>query len=219
MEKQKKEKNLDVKEEKSKEQAKEELKELKEELKETKDELKEAKQELGKCEEKKEDFEAKAKEYYEQLLRLKADFENYRKRIEKEKPELIKWGKYELILKIFPLYEILLSAHEHITKVDPDKCSKEQINKLIEGLDMIFKEFSKLFESEGIKEIDLLNKPYDPMLCEIIGVVDGNDENDGLVVEEIQKGYMIDSKVLRPAKVKIAKKKISNTNENKEENK
>jgi len=157
---------------------------------------------------KKEDWESKAKDYYEQILRLKADFENYRKRIEKEKPQLIEWGKRELILKIFPLYEILLSAHEHINKFDSEKCSKEQIDEVIKGLDLIFKEFSKFFEGEGIRQMDLLNKPYDPMMCEIIGIIDGNDDNDGLVVEVVQKGYMIDSQILKPAKVKIAKKKI-----------
>jgi len=174
-------------------------------------------EEINVKEEKKEDWETKAKDYYEQILRLKADFENYRKRIEKEKPQLIEWGKKELILKIFPLYEILLSAHQHITRFDYEKCSKEQIEELIKGLDLIFKEFSKLFEGEGIRQMDLLNKPYDPMMCEIIGIVDGNDDNDGLVVEVIQNGYMIDSQILRPAKVKIAKNKVEEKSKNENE--
>src|ERR1035437_7867953 len=55
-----------------------------------------------------------AEDYYNQLLRLQADFENYRKRVEKEKPELIKWGKAEMLLKLLPLYDLLLSANLHI---------------------------------------------------------------------------------------------------------
>src|SRR3989339_1367048 len=54
-----------------------------------------------------------AEDYYDQLLRLQADFENYRKRVEKEKPELIKWGKAEMLLKLLPLYDLLLAAHLH----------------------------------------------------------------------------------------------------------
>ena len=55
-----------------------------------------------------------AEDYYNQLLRLQADFENYRKRVEKEKPELIKWGKAEILLRLLPLYDLLLAAHLHI---------------------------------------------------------------------------------------------------------
>lgn len=185
------------------------LKDAEKDAARTEEKLEDKKEELKTCEGEKDDWERKAGDYYDQLLRLKADFENYRKRNEKEKPELIKWGKYELILKIFPLYDMLISAHNHVINMDVGKCSKEQIDSLIKGLDMVFAEFSKSFEAEGIRPMELLNKPYDPMLCEIIGIVEGDEKNDGLVVEEFQKGYMIESKVLRPAKVKIAKKKTA----------
>ncbi|GAB4031859.1 MAG: nucleotide exchange factor GrpE [Elusimicrobiota bacterium] len=183
-----------------------ELKKAEASAERAKEKLEESSEKLEKCEGEASQWEKKAAEYYDQLLRLKADFENFRKRTEKEKPELIKWGKNELILKIFPLYDILLSAHEHLAGVDPQKCAPGQIEEVLKGLEMIFKEFSKFFEGEGIRPMELLNKPYDPMKCEIIGIDQGTEENDGLITEVFQKGYMLEDKVLRPAKVKIAKK-------------
>ncbi len=152
---------------------------------------------------------SKEKEYYDQLLRLKADFENYRKRVEKEKPELIKWGKAELLAKLLPLYDLLLQAHLHIAKVQesPEGLSPAQAGELMKGLEMIFKEFSKTFEGEGIRPMETAGKPYDPMTAEIMGIVETGEDRDGLVVDELQKGFYYGEKVLRPARVRIGRKK------------
>lgn len=144
-----------------------------------------------------------AADYYNQLLRLQADFENYRKRMEKDRPELIKWGKAEILLRLLPLYDMLLSAHAHINTAKENGGGDETLK----GLDMIFKEFSKVFDAEGLRAMEPVGKPYDPMASEILGIVDGTDENDGFVVEELQKGFYYGDKILRPARVKIAKKK------------
>ena len=143
-----------------------------------------------------------AEDYYGQLLRLQADFENYRKRVEKEKPDLIKYGKADILIRLLPLYDLLLSAHNHINGARDGGGSGD----VLKGLEMIFKEFSKVFEAEGLRPMEPVGKPYDPMACEILGVVDGTDENDGLVTEELQKGFWYGDKILRPARVKIAKK-------------
>jgi len=146
---------------------------------------------------------AQAEDYYNQLLRLQADFENYRKRVEKDKPGLIKWGKAEILLRLLPLYDMLLAAHQHVNTAKDGGGNGE----VLKGLEMIFKEFSKVFESEGLRQMEPVGKPYDPMASEILGVVDGTEENDGLVVEELQKGFYYGENILRPARVKIAKKK------------
>lgn len=145
-------------------------------------------------------------DYYDQLLRLQADFENYRKRVEKEKPELIKYGKADILARLLPLYDLLLAAHSHVNSAKDGAAGGDDVLK---GLEMIFKEFSRVFEAEGIRPMDPVGKPYDPMACEILGVVDGTDENDGLVTEELQKGFWYNDKILRPARVKIAKKKAA----------
>jgi len=144
-----------------------------------------------------------AADYYNQLLRLQADFENYRKRQDREKPEWIKLGKADILLRLLPLYDMLLSAHAHINTAKENGGGDETLK----GLDMIFKEFSKVFDAEGLRAMETVGKPYDPMASEILGVVDGTDENDGIVVEELQKGFYYGDKILRPARVKIAKKK------------
>ena len=144
-------------------------------------------------------------DYYNQLLRLQADFENYRKRMEKDRPELIKWGKAEILLKLLPFYDMLLSAHAHINTAKENGGGDETLK----GLEMIFKEFSKVFDAEGLRAMDTVGKPYDPMASEILGIVEGTEENDGFVVEELQKGFYYGEKILRPARVKIAKKKAA----------
>ncbi|MBI5743674.1 MAG: nucleotide exchange factor GrpE [Elusimicrobia bacterium] len=144
-----------------------------------------------------------SEDYYNQLLRLQADFENYRKRIDKEKPEWVKLGKAEILARLLPLYDLLLAAHSHVNGAKEGGNSDD----VLKGLEMIFKEFSKVFEAEGIRPMEPVGKPYDPMAGEILGVVDGTEENDGLVTEELQKGFYYGDKILRPARVKIAKKK------------
>ena len=147
----------------------------------------------------------RSEDYYNQLLRLQADFENYRKRMEKDRPELIKWGKAEILLRLLPLYDMLLSAHAHINTARENGGGDETLK----GLEMIFREFSKVFDAEGLRAMDPVGKPYDPMASEILGVVEGTEENDGFVVEELQKGFYYGEKILRPARVKIARKKAA----------
>jgi molecular chaperone GrpE len=144
-----------------------------------------------------------ARDYYDQLLRLQADFENYRKRVEKERPELIKYGKADILSRLLPLYDLLVAAHLHVNNAQGGAGSDE----VLKGLEMIFKEFSRVFEAEGLRPMDPVGKPYDPMACEILGVTDGDDSNDGMVTEELQKGFYYGDKILRPARVKIARKK------------
>lgn len=150
----------------------------------------------------------KAPDYYEQLLRLTADFENYRKRVEKEKPEFVKFGKAEILLRLLPLYDMLTQAHLHVVKMQAGgEEAAAQVQDVVTGLEMIFREFSKVFEAEGIRPMDVVGKPYDPMASEIIGIEEGSEENDGLVTAEFQKGFYYGEKILRPARVKIAKVK------------
>lgn len=154
------------------------------------------------------DADKKAPDYYGQLLRLKADFENYRKRVEKERPEFVKFGKAEILLRLLPLYDLLMQAHLHVVKLkDGPGDDPAATQDIIKGLEMIFKEFSKVFEAEGIRPMEVVGKPYDPMASEIIGMDEGTEETDGLVTAEFQKGFYYGDKVLRPARVKIAKKK------------
>jgi molecular chaperone GrpE len=143
----------------------------------------------------------KEQEYYDQLLRLQADFENYRKRTEKEKPLFIQFGRAEVIKKLLPLYDTLLKAEEEINKKDADAKHIKQ------GLNMLFEEFGKVFKSEGVEVICCKGKPYDPMTQEVVTTIPCDEKDDGTVTGEICRGVTLNGTVLRPAQVIVGKKK------------
>ncbi len=145
----------------------------------------------------------RANEFYEQLLKLKAEFENYRKRVDRERTEWIQSGRAALLNKLLPLYDVLLQAHEQVAKSPADGATKD----ITKGLELIFKEFTKVFESEGVKEIETVGKPYHYDQHEALGFVETDEWADGTVVEELQRGYLLGGKVLRPARVRVAKAK------------
>ncbi len=140
---------------------------------------------------------------YNQLLTLKAEFENYRKRIDRDRPALVRYGREELLQKLLPLYDVLLSAHEQVAARGEGESTKD----LVIGLELIFSEFTKLFKAEGIKILFSVGKPYDYNEHEVVGHVETDEHPEGTVVEEVQRGYRLEDKVLRHAKVRVAKKK------------
>jgi len=151
-------------------------------------------------------LEAEKKQYFEQLLRLKADYENYRKRVDREKPELIRHGKTELLEKMIPLYDVLLSAHDQIARRAGDG-EGAAADELVRGLEMIFQEFTKLFKAEGVCAIAAVGERYDFDRHEVLGQVETDEYDEGVVVEELQRGYLIGGRVFRAAKVRIAKRR------------
>ncbi|MBI5598057.1 MAG: nucleotide exchange factor GrpE [Elusimicrobia bacterium] len=146
--------------------------------------------------------EEEGRRLYDQLLRLKAEFENYRKRVDREKPELVRLGKLELIEKLLPLHDVLNAAHLQVAQSADG--SALPAAELIRGLEMIFKEFAKLFEAEGVSAIEAVGKPYDFDRHEVMGQVETAEAPEGTVVEELQRGYTLGGRTLRPAKVRVA---------------
>lgn len=146
-----------------------------------------------------------AADVYNQLLRLKAEFENFRKRVDRERPEWVRMGEVGLLERLLPLYDVLLQAHDQILKSASKETPASQ--ESMKGLEMIFKEFTKIFESEGVKVIESVGKPYHHDVHEVLGSVETDQHPEGTVVEELQRGYTFNGKVLRPARVRIAKPK------------
>lgn len=142
-------------------------------------------------------------ELLDQLLRLKADFENYRRRVDRERGDLVRFGRAQLLERLLPLYDVLLTAHEHLQDYQKAPESKP----LAEGIELIFKEFGRLFEAEGVRRIESVGQAYDAHLHEAMGAVETSDQPEGTVVEELQRGWMLGERVLRPARVRIAKEK------------
>lgn len=141
----------------------------------------------------------KATLYFEQLVRLQADFENYRKRVEKEKPELINFGKTEVIISFLSLYDVLLKAKKQVENKNAD------IEHIRQGLKILFEEFAKVFKAQGVQIISAKGKPYDAMTQEVITTIPCAPKDDGLVLEEISSGVKMGDRVIRPAQVVVGK--------------
>jgi molecular chaperone GrpE len=138
---------------------------------------------------------ALAQDYYDQLIRLRADFENFRKRSEKEKKDYLDFGKEKILVKQIAIDDVL----QHALK---SAKTGNNMDSIIVGLDMISKEFAKMLKEEGVEEIQCGN--FDPNVCEALDYVE-SDEEDGKVLEVYQKGYKMNGKLIRTAKVKVAK--------------
>jgi len=142
---------------------------------------------------------APAVDYLDALRRLKAEFENYRKRIDREKPEYIRLGQSTVLAKLLPLYDLLQKAQQEALDSHND-------TPLGQGMAGIFKEFDKLFREEGVALMDPLNKPFNALQHEVLGAVERDDCAEGLVVEVLQNGFLLQDRVLRTAKVRISRK-------------
>jgi len=141
-------------------------------------------------------------DYYDQYVRLAADFENFRKRTEREKAALLAYGKREFAVKMLPMYEVLLRQQKNVHPAKEKEVPNE-VKQLQDGMRMILSELDKAFKSEGITKMDVLKKPYDPSTQEVVAMIPSKKEEDGLVLEEVQMGFMIDGQILRPARVVV----------------
>jgi len=142
------------------------------------------------------------------LKRLQAEFENYKKRIDRENAEFVKYAKAELVYKLLPL----LDTFEIALKNTSDK------EKFVKGIEIVYAQLFSTLESEGLKPIEALGKKFDPYLHEVM-LKEKSDKEDGMVLEELQKGYMLNGRVLRHSKVKISEKEEKSTIKNDSNNK
>lgn len=144
--------------------------------------------------------EAKALDYFDQLLRLKAEFENYRKRVEREKIDARRWGKEEIVLRLVSLMDVMEQA-EAVAHKSTD------VKSIVLGLDMLYGEFKRLLKDEGLEEVvAAVGGAYDHQIHEAVETEDGED---GKILAVLQKGYRFQGGLFRPARVKISKKKAS----------
>lgn len=146
------------------------------------------------------DQQAGHPDYYDQLVRLSADFDNYRKRTEREKASFLAYGKKQFAEKLLPAYEVMLREREKMDKASQEELTGEA-KSLRDGMRLILSELEKAFTSEGITRMDVLDKPYDPNTQEVVAMIPASAEQAGLVLQEVQMGFMMDGNVLRPARV------------------
>lgn len=145
-------------------------------------------------------------DYINHLKRLQADFENYKKRVEKQNSELVKYSNFNLISKFLTL----LDDFENCLKI----IKKSEDKEPIQGVELIHNKLLSILKEEGLTEIKALNEKFDHDKHEVLQKIESNQDN--IVLEEFQKGYMLNNIVIRSSKVKIGISKLNNTKEEKE---
>jgi len=138
---------------------------------------------------------------FEQLndkhLRLNAEFQNYRKRVEKEKSDIFKYGHEKFMLEMLPImdnFERALLASEH----------ENTESKVMEGIILIKKSLDEFFERNGVKKIEAIGTPFDPIKHHAVMTIETEDHASDHVAEVFQDGYVLNDKVIRPCMVKVA---------------
>ncbi|MHB9094883.1 MAG: nucleotide exchange factor GrpE [Eubacteriales bacterium] len=143
-----------------------------------------------------EKYQAKADEYLQLLQRVQADFDNFRRRTAQEREDLSRYCSMRLATNLLPI----LDNFERALKV-----SGEDVNQYMEGMELIYRQFKGILEKEGIKEMDTVGKEFDPNFHEAVMQAPSEEHPDNTVVEQLQKGYFLADRVIRPAMVKVAK--------------
>ena len=145
-----------------------------------------------------EEKEKEAKEYYDRLLRAVADLENFKKRAAKDKEEWTKFATEDLIKAILPVIDNLERAVNHAEKV-------ADTGVMIEGVRLTLKQILQTLNRFGLAPFESVGKPFDPAIHEAMLVVESNQHEPNSVVEEFQKGYLLNDRLLRPATVSVSK--------------
>lgn len=143
-----------------------------------------------------EQLRAEAEEHQQRLLRAQADFDNFRRRTLKEKEELAKYASSKLINELLPVFDNFQRALTTSGDVE--------ISSYTKGVEMIFRQFEGVLKAEGLESMEVVGEPFNPEYHQAIMQVESDEYEEGIVVEEVQKGYILKDKVLRPAMVKVS---------------
>lgn len=145
-----------------------------------------------------EELKKKLSEQQNKYLYLYAELENFKKRSQKEKADLLKFGQETFAREILTVTDNLERAADHT----------ENIESLVSGIKLVVQQFHNILARFGVTPLDSVGQPFDPETQE--AVAQEPSENDGVVLREQQKGYSIHGRLLRPARVVVGRKDISN---------
>jgi len=136
----------------------------------------------------------------DKYLRLYAEFENYKKRVGKDKEELMKYGNEKLLHELLPVIDHLEMALKHATN--------DASSGLVQGVEMTLKELKKTLQKFGLTEIAADGQSFNPLIHHAMAQVERDDVDENTVIEEYRKGYMLNDKVIRAAMVAVSKKPV-----------
>ena len=155
---------------------------------------------------KKETPEEKLKTTQDKLLRTMAEMENQRRRFEKEKQEAFDFGGFNFASESLLLIDNIDRAIVSF-KNDESLKNNKDLNKIIDGIEIVKKDLISIFKKNGIEAIECINKKFDPNFHQAMLELEDNTKEAGTVVQEMQKGYMMKSRLLRPSLVGVTKKR------------
>ena len=153
--------------------------------------------------------ENKLKELEDKLARTFAEMENQRRRFEKEKDDAFDYGGFTFAKEALNLIDNLTRS-KLILENDEKLKDTEALKKTLEHLDIINNDLISIFTKNNIKPIDCLNKKLDPNLHQAMMEIEDNQKEPGTIVQEIQKGFLIKDRLLRPSLVAVSKKVVKN---------
>ena len=162
--------------------------------------------------------EEKIAELEDKVARTFAEMENQRRRFEKEKEDAFEYGGYSFAKEALNLIDNL-DRSKHVLESDDKLKETEALKKTLEHLDIIKKDLNSIFEKNNIKPIDSLNKKLDPNFHQAMMEIEDDTKEPGTIIQEIQKGFTIKDRLLRPSLVGVSKKvtiKEEKTEENQE---
>ena len=167
------------------------------------------KPELKNKEQSEESLENKLKSVEEKLLRTLAEMENQRRRFEKEREEAFEFGGFNFAKESLALLDNIDRATTSF-KNDENLKKNKDLEKIIDGIEIVKKDLVTIFNKNGVEVIECINKKFDPNFHQAMLEIEDNIKEPGTVVQEIQKGYMMKSRLLRPALVGVTKKSEKN---------
>ncbi|AVI41679.1 nucleotide exchange factor GrpE [Bacillus pumilus] len=130
------------------------------------------------------------------ILRVQADFENYKRRARTEVETVQKYRSQHVVSDLLPA----LDNFERALGIDPDN---EQAKSLLEGMQMVYRQLVEALKNEGVEPIEAVGKEFDPNLHQAVMQVEDENFDSNIVVEELQKGYKLKDRVIRPSMVKV----------------
>jgi len=159
---------------------------------------KEKEKEIDELKKKLEEREKEVKEHYDRLLRVAADFENYKKRAAREKEEWVKYANEDLLKAILPFVDNLERALNHAEKAENNQ-------SVLEGLKLTLQQLLQTLYRFGLSPVESVGKSFDPTVHEAMIAVETDQQEPNQVLEEFQKGYFLKDRLLRPATVSVSK--------------
>ncbi len=145
--------------------------------------------------------EQKAQEYYDRLLRVSAEFDNYKKRASREMRELVKFANEKFVLELLAVVDNLERAIESAPRVDGED------DPLLQGIDMTLNEVMKILERNHVKPVNALGEAFDPNFHQAMMQEESADQPANTVIREVQRGYTLHERLVRPAMVVVSKAK------------